>query len=164
MYRPITAVDDLAPCLKCLAFLLSAAYMSNKPLISGRANGLQMTFTKDADGRRDPNINRKGRGSAPATIAALCRDLAEDFPDVRAHEKVMLRNAASLVYRSERCRDSAVAHRCADAARKIITTLRTQRAAAVAALPPPPEVDTLTHVKAALAEMERQEHSVRQQP
>ena len=105
-----------------------------------------MTFTKDAV-RRDPNINRKGRGSAPATIAALCRDLAEDFPDVRAHERVMLRNAASLVYRSERCRDSAVAHRCADAARKIIATLRMQRAAAAAAIPKPPPEETEARVR-----------------
>jgi hypothetical protein len=65
----------------------------------------------------------------------------------------MLRNAASLLYRGERCRDSAVAHRCIAEARKCIAVLRTQRAAAVAALPPPPKPTTEERVKRFLAGM-----------
>jgi hypothetical protein len=56
--------------------------------------------------------NPRGRESASALIAATFHDLAVDFPNLAPHERVMLRNAASLLYRGERCRDSAVAHRC----------------------------------------------------
>jgi hypothetical protein len=105
----------------------------------------------------DANINRRGRPSASADIAAVFRDLAADFPDLAPAEARMLRVCAALLYRGERCRVAAVAHRCIAEARKGIAALRTQRAAAVAALPPPPKPTTQERVRAALAEMERQQ-------
>jgi hypothetical protein len=92
-------------------------------------------------GRSGNPQGRRSAGSAPAAIAATFRDLA----------------VASLLYRGERCRDSAVAHRCIAEARKCIAALRTQRAAAVAALPPPPEPTTKERVHAALAAMDQQQ-------
>jgi hypothetical protein len=84
----------------------------------------------------DAHINRRGRLPASTHIAATYRDLAADFPDPAPHEAALLRSAATLLYRGERCRDSAVAHRCVTEARKIISGLQTRRAVKA---PPPPK-------------------------
>jgi hypothetical protein len=83
----------------------------------------------------DPNINRRGRPLVSLQIAATYRDLAADFPDLASHEAALLRVAAALLYRGEKCRESAVAHRCVTEARKIIAGLQVRRAAALKAKP-----------------------------
>jgi hypothetical protein len=85
----------------------------------------------------DPNINRAGRPLTRLRIAALFEDLAVEFPDLAPHEAALLRVSAALLYRGEKCRDSAVAHRCVTEARKIIAGLQVRRAAALKAAKPP---------------------------
>jgi hypothetical protein len=98
--------------------------------------------------KNDPNINRKGRPLVSQIIGAVYRDLAVEFPDLAPPEAALLRIAATLLYRGERCRDSGTAHKCATEARKIISTLRAWRAAAAKpALKPP----THERLRAALA-------------
>jgi hypothetical protein len=83
----------------------------------------------------DPNINRAGRPLTRLRITAVFEDLAVEFPDLAPHEAALLRVAAALLYRGEKCRDSAVAHRCVTEARKIIAGLQVRRAAALKAKP-----------------------------